>query len=84
MKEMASTGLTGDGPFSFDEHVAKSYRDALFNDRDHRWALVSFFAPMKDQPMGMEDPFAELNVLEEMKTFIREFLPPQLTERAGE
>jgi exosortase len=78
---LGSDGVTA---ASFDEHVAKSYRDALFSDRDHRWALASFFAPMKDQPLGIEDPFAELSILEDMKTFIREFLPAQLTDQAGE
>ncbi|MEN3942734.1 exosortase/archaeosortase family protein [Prosthecobacter sp. SYSU 5D2] len=78
---LGSAGVTA---ASFDGHVAKSYRDALLNDRDHRWALVSFFGPMKEQPLGMEDPYAELSVLEDMKTFIRVFLPPQLTTRAGE
>lgn len=78
---LGSEGVTA---ASYDEHVAFSYRDALFRDRDHRWALLSFFAPMKEQVAGMEDPFAELGVLEDMKTFIREFLPPLLTSQAGE
>lgn len=69
------SGVTAD---SYDDHVMKSYRDALLNNRDHRWALMSFFAPMKEQLAGMADPFEELNVLEDLKTFIREFVPPLL------
>ncbi|TDU80921.1 exosortase [Prosthecobacter fusiformis] len=61
---------------SYDAHVVTSYKDALIRGRDHRWALLSFFAPMQDTPMAQMDPFAELNVLEDMKTFIREFVPP--------
>lgn len=69
-------GSAGVAAASYDNHVALSYRDALLNNRDHRWALLSFFTPLKDAPLGsLENPFAELDDLEKTKTFIREMVP---------
>jgi len=72
---LGSEGVTA---ASYDEHVATSYRDALLLGRDHRWALLSFFVPMKEQPADRVDPFAELSALEDMKSFIRELVPQLL------
>lgn len=69
---------------SYDEHVAYSYSDALLRNIDHRWALMSFFAPMKDQPLGLQDPFAQLNVLEDMKKFMRELVPMLIKDAPAE
>lgn len=75
-------GAEGVTASSYDDHVFKSYRDALLGGVDHRWALMSFFAPMKEQPAmvgGLGDAFAELSVLEDLKAFIRGLVPPLLT-----
>lgn len=75
-------GAGGVTASSYDDHVFKSYRDALLDGVDHRWALMSFFAPMKEQPAlvgGLGDAFAELSVLEDLKAFIRRLVPPLLT-----
>lgn len=61
---------------SYDAHVLASYRDTLIHGYDHRWALLSFFAPLKENPSQVVDPYAELMALEEVKKFIREFIPP--------
>ncbi|MBB5040127.1 exosortase/archaeosortase family protein [Prosthecobacter dejongeii] len=71
-------GSQGRTASSYDEHVGYSYADALLRNIDHRWALLSFFAPLKDQALGSMDPYAELNALEDMKVFMREFVPPLL------
>jgi len=77
-------GSQGRTAASYDEHVAYSYSDALLRNIDHRWALMSFFAPMKDQPLGYQDPFAELNVLEDLKNFMRELVPMLIKEIPAE
>lgn len=69
-------GSQGRTASSYDEHVGFTYADALLRNIDHRWALLSFFAPMKDEALGFQDAFAELNMLEDMKSFMRELVPP--------
>lgn len=64
---------------SYDDHVMKSYRDALLSGQDHRWALMSFFAPMKQEAVALADPFSELSVLEDLKRFIHQLVPVLLT-----
>lgn len=73
-------GSQGRTASSYDEHVGFTYADALLRDIDHRWALFSFFAPMKDEALGFQDPFAEVTMLEDMKTFMRELVPSLLLD----
>lgn len=68
-------GSDGTTAASYDEHVALSYFDSVLRNLNHRWALVSFFAPMRDQMLGVDDPFAELSALEDVKNFIRSLVP---------
>ncbi len=75
-------GSDGTTAASYDEHVAVSYFDSVLKNLNHRWALVSFFAPMREQMLGMDDPFAELAVLEDVRAFIRG-LVPELVAQAG-
>ncbi len=60
---------------TYDGHVARSYVDAVFRNVNHRWALLSFFVPLLDQPSGVPDPFSELTAIEESKDFIRKLMP---------
>lgn len=69
---------------SYDDHVARSYRDAVLRGSDYRWALMSFFAPLKEQPAGALDPYADLAALEDLKVFIHGFVPPLLKDGAKE
>lgn len=62
---------------TYDEHVARSYFDAVFKNLNHRWALMSFFVPMKEEAVNALDPFAEVAALEDARRFITE-LGPQL------
>ena len=77
-------GSQGRTASSYDEHVGYSYADALLRNIDHRWALLSFFAPLKNQPLGSMDPYAELNALEDMKTFMRELVPSLMLEKSSD
>ncbi len=60
---------------SYEEHVIRTYLDAVFRNVNHRWALMSFFAPLKPQAPGVTDPFEELAATEETKAFIRDLIP---------
>lgn len=75
-------GSDGATAASYDEHVARSYLDSVLRNLNHRWALVSFFAPMRDQPLGMDDPFAELAALEDVRAFIRSLVPELVAQAA--
>lgn len=68
-------GSDGTTAASYDRHVAVSYVDSVLRNLNHRWALVSFFAPLRDQAIGQEDLFAEVTALEDVKTFIRSLVP---------
>ena len=68
-------GSDGSTAASYNRHVAISYVDSVLRNLNHRWALVSFFAPLREQAMGQEDPFAELTALEDLKSFIRSLVP---------
>lgn len=72
-------GSDGTAAASYDEHVSKSYVDAVLRNLNHRWALLSFFAPLKEEVIGsLADPYAELAALEDLKAFVRELVPPLL------
>lgn len=73
-------GSYGRTASTYDEHVGFTYADALLRNIDHRWCLLSFFAPLKEAPAGLMDPFADLAALEEMKAFMKELVPPLLLE----
>lgn len=68
-------GSDGTASATYDDHVTASYLDSIFRSINHRWALISFFTPLKDSATEMQDPFAELTALEDTKTFIREIMP---------
>jgi len=72
-------GSDGTTCATYDEHVTRTYLDAVFRNVNHRWALLSFFTPLKENVAGLEDPYAELSALEDTKTFIRDLLPIILT-----
>ncbi len=74
-------GSDGTTAASYNRHVTISYFDSVLRNLNHRWALVSFFAPLRDQAIGQEDLFAEVTALEDVKTFIRS-LVPELVEQA--
>ncbi|HYF34240.1 MAG TPA: exosortase-associated EpsI family protein, partial [Prosthecobacter sp.] len=63
---------------SYNEHVSRTYMDAVFRNMNHRWALISFFTPWEDDVTGMEGPYAELAALEDTKAFIRQLMPQVL------
>ena len=63
---------------TFQEHVSTTYLDAVLRDVNHRWALVSFFTPLKEESADAPDPYAELGALEDTKAFIRELMPKVL------
>jgi exosortase len=63
---------------TYDEHVAQTYVDAVFRNVNHRWALISFFAPLKEETGAIPDPYAELAALEEVKAFIGRLMPQVL------
>lgn len=69
---VGSGGVTCAG---YQEHVVKTYTDAFFKNINHRWALVTFFVPIKRSAGGLDDPYAELTALEETKAFIKELMP---------
>lgn len=75
-------GSDGTTAASYDEHVALSYLDSVLRNLNHRWALVSFFAPMRDQMLGVDDPFAELAALEDVRSFIRSLVPELVAQTA--
>ena len=78
-------GSDGTTAASYNRHVTLSYLDSVLRNLNHRWALVSFFAPLRDQAIGQEDLFAEVTALEDVKTFIRSLVPELVAQaRAGE
>ncbi|MDZ4286783.1 MAG: exosortase/archaeosortase family protein [Prosthecobacter sp.] len=62
----------------YEEHISRTYLDAIFRNVNHRWALISFFTPLKEDLPGQIDPYAELGALEDTKAFIRELMPQVL------
>lgn len=68
-------GSSGATCATYEQHVFRTYMDGVFRNINHRWALMSFYTPLAEQPAGVEDPFAELAAVEDTKTFIRELLP---------
>jgi exosortase len=78
-------GSDGTTAASYNRHVTLSYLDSVLRNLHHRWALVSFFAPLRDQAIGQEDLFAEVTALEEVKIFIRSLVPELVAQaKAGE
>lgn len=69
--------IGSDGTTSPDyyDHIRVSYQDAILKNLNHRWSMASLFFPMKEQPLGMEEPFAEIGLIEEGKKIIREMAP---------
>ena len=69
--------IGSDGTTSPDyyDHIRVSYQDAIFKNLNHRWSMASFFFRMKPQRLGMEDPFAEVGLMEEARHVIRELAP---------
>lgn len=69
--------IGSDGTTSADyyDHIRVSYQDAIFKNLNHRWSMASFFFPMAARPIGMEDPFAEVGLMEEARQVIREVVP---------
>ncbi len=74
---LGSNGTTCAG---YQEHLVRTYSDAFFKNINHRWALLTFFVPIKNSPGGFDDPFAELSALEEAKDFIKSLIPPMLVK----
>lgn len=68
-------GSAGATCATYEQHVFRTYMDGVFRNINHRWALMSFYTPLAEQPAGLEDPFAELAAVEDTKAFIRELLP---------
>lgn len=68
-------GSDGTSCAGYEEHIWRTYFDALVKNLNHRWALLTFFAPLKTEASGFEDPFAEIKALEDMKEFIRTLMP---------
>lgn len=73
-------GSDGTSCATYQGHVLKTYLDAIFKNINHRWALVSFFVPIKNSAGGFDDPLAELSALEDTKKFIQELLPTMLVK----
>ncbi|MCA1962717.1 MAG: exosortase [Prosthecobacter sp.] len=69
---MGSDGSTCAG---YQEHVWRTYRDAFFRNLNHRWTLLTFFAPLKAEPAGLADPLAEITALQDVESFIRSLMP---------
>jgi exosortase len=58
------------------EHVAQTYLHAIFRNLNHRWAMVSIFIPVEDAELpGPEGMFAEINALEDARTFASQLMP---------
>lgn len=61
------------------EHVFVTYRDAIFRNVNHRWAMVSIFIPIPeesgDEFVHPESMFAEFNAIEDAREFAGQFLP---------
>ena len=74
---LGSDGATCAG---YQEHLVRTYSDAFFKNINHRWALLTFFVPIKNSPGGFDDPFAEISALEESKDFIKSLIPPMLVK----
>ncbi len=74
---LGSDGATCAG---YQEHLVRTYSDAFFKNINHRWALLTFFVPIKNSPGGFDDPFAEISALEEAKDFIKSLIPPMLVK----
>lgn len=68
-------GSDGTSCAGYEEHIWRTYFDALVRNLNHRWALLTFFVPLKTEASGFEDPFAEIQALEDMKEFIRTLMP---------
>ncbi len=74
---LGSDGTTCAG---YQQHVLKSYVDSFFKNINHRWALISFFVPIKTSTGGIDDPYAELGALEDTKDFIKALMPKLLVK----
>ena len=73
-------GSDGETCAGYQEHVLKTYLDAFFKNINHRWALISFFVPIKNSAGGFDDPYAQLGALEDSKDFIKALLPGMLVK----
>jgi exosortase/archaeosortase family protein len=76
-------GSDGTSSAGYEEHIWRTYFDALVRNLNHRWALLTFFVPLKTEASGFEDPFAEIQALEDMKEFIRLLMPFILVREKG-
>jgi hypothetical protein len=56
-------------------HISKGYQDAILRNLNHRWSMVSIFVPVSEAPPGQEDPLLEFGVLEEVRTFLADWVP---------
>lgn len=68
-------GSDGSTSATYQEHVWHTYRDAFVRNLNHRWSLLTFFVPLKAEAAGLEDPFAEIQALQDTQDFIRELMP---------
>ncbi len=68
-------GSDGTTSASYQEHVWRTYRDAFLRNLNHRWSLLTFFVPLKAEAAGLEDPFAEIQALQDTEAFVRELMP---------
>ncbi len=74
---VGSDGTTCAG---YHEHVRRTYSDALIKNINHRWTLVTMFVPLQDSSSGIDDPYAELTALQDVKAFIQMLMPKLLVK----
>jgi exosortase len=55
------------------ENSWRTYADAVLKGINHRWSMLTFFVPM--EPSISDDPYGEINALEETRSFIASLLP---------
>ena len=69
--------IGSDGTTSADyyDHIRISYIDAVFRNLSHRWAMASLYVPMPPSQIGMGDPMAEVNAMEEIRSFAAQIAP---------
>jgi exosortase len=76
--------IGSDGTTSADyyDHIRIGYIDAVFKNLNHRWAMASFYIPLAPSPIGMGDPMAEVNALEEIRMFAGQIAPEFMKSEA--
>ncbi|MFV1994154.1 MAG: exosortase/archaeosortase family protein [Verrucomicrobiales bacterium] len=57
----------------YNGHIAKTLRDSIFRNINHRWSMVSLFTPLP--PTLFDDPVAEQDAVNLMRELAREIVP---------